>query len=415
MVAWTKKARLLLIALGLLGLGWITWSYAHTLPRYHGVPADQFIYPLLTNRYINTVDIKNSIKPMGAPLAVAAATRVLQQEDSVWRRNYYYKWYPDAPRWMKKLLPVPQFNPQVELNALTVLQFFGPEAKESVPVLIQMLASREKEITHLPSGTNTTSSAKLRAVLRTKLPSVTWVTNPGPTPSYSFTYRIMGKGLIAEPIITTLQKIGPAAQAAIPILCQQITSADNLALRAPSLFALSDIDLTGAQSLPALVLSLKSDDYQVRLAAAHAFVKVSLVSPSLVTNLYPALQDEEGFIRQLAAKTLLRMAAESTAPAPLRVNAVRQVINHGDEQMIFEALAILPQIQPHQPDSVHLLIAGLHHESEPIRKISAAGLIQYGPSAQAAIPDLRAATKDQWGEVREQAEKALKVMGQNVK
>jgi len=256
-----------------------------------------------------------------------------------------------------------------------------------------------------------------------------------------------------------LQKLGPAAEAAIPAL-QRNLSDDFPYVRIRSAEALAHI---GPAALPAFIEALKNDNNEVRLVAVQALAHLGPAAKPAIPSLVQTLQDQESPIRRQAAGALENCGAEaspslmdalddpafknriglvqvlgaidgtpphlpsqltpmlSSPDADLRLATIKALARKGasavpavsvalisDNPLVrSEAADILADIGPAAGSAVSQLTILLKDPDAHVRAAAAHALGKMLEAAAPAIPALREATKDSDRDVAARAQEAL--------
>lgn len=184
----------------------------------------------------------------------------------------------------------------------------------------------------------------------------------------------------------------------------ELSSADALARKS----ALERIGWMGQNAKPALAhvsACLKDSDPEVRAYAAKTLCEVDPASTALaVGTLQEMLDSTVPGVRPLAAFYLGYIGPEARAALPTMKRALAN--SESTEQLqIAEAVA---RINPEDRDAVTVLIGGLRDPDSQVRFQAAYALGEVSPvHAQAVVPELATAMKDQSEQVRQAAELAL--------
>jgi HEAT repeat protein len=197
---------------------------------------------------------------------------------------------------------------------------------------------------------------------------------------------------VREAAARVLGDIGPEAEAAVPILQEQLKVRDyHGKVQSATANALAKI---GAAAVPALIEVLKDKDASARLAAASALGKLG-----------PAAKD--------AAPVLTQALKENNLPAHVVAQVLRKIGQPAATEALkgsdaaTRALAAAALGKP-GPDDIAPLIGLLRHNEEEVRKQALDGLSLGG---SAAVGPLIETLKDKEVIVRRQAVSALSRIG----
>ena len=129
-----------------------------------------------------------------------------------------------------------------------------------------------------------------------------------------------------------------------------------------------------------------------------------------VPALLLAARDPQETVRNAALESLAGIAWQSNVVTRWRLQAAREVLQNGSESQSWSIVESLARLQPEPADSVPLLVAALHSKSERVRARAATVLGRLGPAARPAAAELKKLSADEWLNVREQVEAALKAI-----
>jgi HEAT repeat protein len=178
-----------------------------------------------------------------------------------------------------------------------------------------------------------------------------------------------------------LGQLGLEAKAALPAIRAALADDDGH-VRVFAAEALARIDPDSRQSLPILLQALESRQPGVRAAAATALVALPPLARPVSAPLVASLRDDDPYTRAVIAFALGRLAPEADDPACPRRDVV---------------MALGKRLRE-DPD-------------EDVRLWAAMALLKFGPDARPALPDLRAALKDQSANVSSWAVAVLSRLG----
>jgi uncharacterized protein (TIGR03067 family) len=170
-----------------------------------------------------------------------------------------------------------------------------------------------------------------------------------------------------------LQKFGPKALPALPVLIDQLAAPDKSS-RTGAALAIGAIGPKAIAAIPKLATALQDSDSYVRLFAAHALGHIGPGAKSAVPALLKQLRDEEGMVRSAVAGALGDIGQESATAVPALVAALR---NEKEPCRFFGSLAfygtpdvkrtIAKSLAQLGKDAVPALTDLLKHPSEEIR------------------------------------------------
>jgi HEAT repeat protein len=252
-----------------------------------------------------------------------------------------------------------------------------------------------------------------------------------------------------------LEKLGPAARAAVPVLLKLLRDTDAGQNAASALLAI-DPDNKEAVEVAAAGLSVGDADH--RANAARVLSVFGTKARAAVPALARALGDREPLVRVLAAEALGKVGAGDRRA----VAALAQALRDPERLVRLQAAISLADADPHHPACVPALASGLADlqllaylkalgpaarevfaplltghvgtgsfqavrstvsDLEMIRRWNsherecvAQALGRIGPPAKAAVPALRAALRAPHATLREDAAQALeKIMGEGLR
>jgi HEAT repeat protein len=176
-------------------------------------------------------------------------------------------------------------------------------------------------------------------------------------------------------ILETLQKIGPAARAAVPMLTNHLSSTDET------------ISVLSAEALWAI--------------EPHN----SLSIPCFIEKLTPEAQLDQNRAHYSSLLALAKIGPEARAALPY----VRNFLGDNDLQTQMAATVAAWRLDPSGPPPIDLLEGTFHSEVHIMYRRTAIELLgDLGPPARAAIPTLTEATKEPDELMREDARVALR-------
>jgi HEAT repeat protein len=184
-----------------------------------------------------------------------------------------------------------------------------------------------------------------------------------------------------------LAELGPAAEAAIPLLIDALDDpAEEVAYAAQC--ALTEI---GPKALPALARALKDKRVNVRASAAYSIGgRWSRESRTFLPDLIDALRDPEPRVRWCACAALGSFESEAAMAVP----ALTDALNDKDARISGIAATTLGRIGPKAHPAVPTLTELLRRKNKDLAIDAASGLGGIGPAAKAAVPALIEALHD---------------------
>lgn len=154
---------------------------------------------------------------------------------------------------------------------------------------------------------------------------------------------------------TNLHNIGPSASGAVPKLVSMLSTERDADVRLDVADAIGAAGRQSPEAVPALIRLLQHErEHEVRSAAAKALGRMGLSLELSVPALIAALKDDAEDVRAAAAEALGAKAFATGAPT------------------------IVPA-----------LVGALSDEAGAVRGNAGAGLVELGPNAVAAVPELR--------------------------
>ena len=260
--------------------------------------------------------------------------------------------------------------------AAVTLGEIGPEAKDAIPALIQLLQDQDAE-----------GFARANAAL-------------------------------------ALGQIGERAEDAMSVLIQALRDQDKY-VRRDAAGALEEIGSPRAikaakdryrmvvtlgwigseDEIPALIQALQNEDKDVRVNAVVTLGQIE--SEDVVSVLMEALQDQDEWVRVNAAWTLGQRGERAVDAVPILIRALRDQ----DEWVRYHAAMALGEIGESAADAVPALVHTLQDQDEWVRASAAMALGEIGEGASNAVPALMHALRDQDKHVRRYAVGALGKIG----
>ena len=212
-----------------------------------------------------------------------------------------------------------------------------------------------------------------------------------------------------------LRNLGPKAEPAIPALVVALKD-KKYRVQCSAANALGSIGPGAVKAVPGLIKALGDAEGVVRSSAADALGQIGPTAAESVSALTKALNDEEEGVRVAAAGGLWKITADHQTVMQILLSVLK---NGGRTMTALDhqeaAVEVLGLMGPKRPEVIPALVKALQNrEAEALRLRVAAikGLEQFGPKADAAIPDLELSLKatSDW-EKRHAAEALWKVTG----
>jgi HEAT repeat protein len=258
-------------------------------------------------------------------------------------------------------------KPLVRANAAESLERVGKNGKEAVPLLITLLNDQDKEVR------NSAISA-LKAFGKEIVPSLVILLDSKDTDTRSGAVDILSSiGIDAAPALIT----------ALRDKNVNIRSSAALAFFKMSVYK----DEDKQKILPVLVEATKDLKEVVRNRAILAIRELDSETKNLPLISKASLADEDKLVRLSAARNLI-----NTDPS-LTEQIIAILVSSLDESDSFHSLS--DEFEKIGKDAVPALITALKHPDKVVREAAIDGLKQIGNNAQAAIPELLEALKDE--------------------
>jgi HEAT repeat protein len=227
-----------------------------------------------------------------------------------------------------------------------------------------------------------------------------------------------------------LEGLGEHARAAVPALVEALHD-DDMDISAQ---AAETLGAVGYDAVPALVGALEDTDWRVRQAACQALGIVGTDATEAVPALLQIIQADKDEVRQRAiwalgaigdvsaleplAEILTREGgtvgcwiAEALGSYGRRAStvaaALRDELHRDHRGLALAAAAALCRIEEYADAAVWTLITYLQQGAPDDRIEAAIALGEFGPTARAALPALKAAERDEDEDLRAQATIAL--------
>jgi HEAT repeat protein len=277
-------------------------------------------------------------------------------------------------------------NVLVRSEAARILGQIGPEAKQSVPALADMVAKPGE-------GSIPVQEAAWGALMQI-----------GPAAEPDLAKRLGDEDPEVRRVsLSLIGAVGAVSRSlskeTLPAL-QKALNSDDGACRAAAARALAHI---GRQGMPILERRLAADDSRVRQDVVDA---LNCAGPAALPLLEKGLQDRDAKVRERSALSIGQIGPEATGAIPALLRA------HGDDAARTSAvLRAIEELLPRKgaafaPD-VAELVKLLDHADPTIRQPAAEVLGEIGIPAEGALPQLEKRLQDQEQGVRDAAAQAI--------
>ncbi len=229
----------------------------------------------------------------------------------------------------------------------------------------------------------------------------------------------------------SLGEYGPAAAPAIDGLVRLLADSGGHPQSENGNIAANALGSIGPAAVPAVIATMKAPDAYTRMMAAYALLEMKpvakVIEAGAVPPLIEAARDEDGSVREAAARVLGALRAAdgvpalvalmdrdrdaqagieaahalaqiglpAAAPALPKLKAAATEPGHPLRNISLQALAVLG------PDARTNVIAALEDRDPDVRTVAAAALGEAGPAAADALPALHSHLDDPSPEVRE--------------
>lgn len=290
---------------------------------------------------------------------------------------------------LKEALP----NPNTRYWACLVIAEIGPDAKETVPELLQAVKDEHPEVRHEAlmalAATGDTSQATIDA-------ATTALADRENSVKYAAAY--------------VLGSIGPAAAKATSQLQTLLRSEDPF-LRTVGAWALGKSTQNNsqayAQSIDYLLQSLQHENRDVRLAAIEAIDDLDPEPSKVLPGLIKAFESQEGVIATNVADALVDMGKAAVGPVAQELK---------NPKLRRAAVVVLGRIGPDAKDAVPALVEALRGETDKdARREIFMSLSNIGPASDAIVPELLKDLKSEDIQLKAGATYALGAMGASAK
>ncbi|MFT4640585.1 MAG: HEAT repeat protein [Verrucomicrobiales bacterium] len=272
-------------------------------------------------------------------------------------------------------------SPAVRVVALSVLEDVPLSSKERLRILTAALEANERQVRRQ-------AVEELGILGESAEESVPQLLASAKGPSASDAYR--------SSVIKAFGRIGKGAVAAVPFLQSQLDPETSGDLRLQSLQALGAIGGPAHDALPDLKKLIKGDDQDLRSASLEAFARIEADESKLIPVFLEALKDPEPEVRRPVIEGLGRLGERGMGAASALVDLLE---SEPDRKPALEALREI------RPDDIALCVRMLKSEDAGARLLACERLGRL--RAKEALPDLRAALKDEQSFVRRRAGEAI--------
>ena len=216
-------------------------------------------------------------------------------------------------------------------------------------------------------------------------------------------------------VATALGNIGPEARAAVPALGDAL-KATNASIKWTVAETLGKLGQEAIAAVPSLSHALKDEDKDVRRTVAEAIGKIGPGANGAVRGLIYALKDVDNDVRRAVATTLQNIEPEPKEAVRGLISALKD-----EDKYVRRTLAlVLGKMGPGAKEAVPDLIETLKDKEPEVRNAGAWALGNIGPAAKDAITALTVLAKtkvdeketNRWEkeEVRRQANAALEAI-----
>lgn len=287
----------------------------------------------------------------------------------------------------------------VQTAAVEVLGELGPDAKETVPVLIRLLKQRNK---WLRVG-SLNALKEIGSVEEAAIPILIEVLGRRDFPNRSL-------------VVEVLAILGPKAKSAIPLFLQLLAREKDVGLRVSLVKCLVAIKSRPESVVPVLKTIIEDlrEDQWLRRQVALGLVEIEPESEDWIRALAKTCEELDGYNELLAAVSrvgpklipgflsVLKDPQESEASRRFAVMALGRIgseaeegiphfvllLKGSDKSLRWEALAALENMGAKAEPAVSALIELLTDEKAGVRNLAVRCLGAIGPKAEPAIPIL---------------------------
>jgi HEAT repeat protein len=160
--------------------------------------------------------------------------------------------------------------------------------------------------------------------------------------------------------------------------------------------------------IPALNKALDDNDFEVRLAAAEALIRVKGVNELALTAIFKEFQGADPKCRKKAGETLWKLGDRLPASAVARI---KQVLKDNDPELREQAASVLEEMGARAESAVPELTITLADKAWNVRFAAADSLAHIGPKAEPAVAALIRLLNDEDSRVQLRAIAALEAIG----
>lgn len=275
-------------------------------------------------------------------------------------------------------------DPRFRAAVLDVLGRIGADAGEAVPAVVEQLKGADPAVRTAAAA----ALGKIGPAAKAGVPALV--------------ESLKDRGWAGRRIaVEAVGRIGADAAAAVEPLVG-LAKAGAPELRISSVEALGRIGPAAKSSVPVLVECLKHRDEDLRRVAG---VALGMVGPDGVAALLKALSEGDEMLSNAAEAGLVEAGK---AVVPILIETAKASKDVKVRQPVLDVLGL---IGPEAEAAVPLLIEALKDEAEELRSSGAKGLGHIGAKAKAGVPALAATLKDGSATVRAQAAGALLLIG----
>jgi len=288
--------RLAVIAIS-LALLLSCWLYRNREPRYHGVPASEYVLGLIGPKTLPNKSPHDGILKMGPAVAVPALIRVIEAEDSAPARSYEIL-YSKLPLNMRNPFPAPRDRNRIMAVAWSALAQFGADASASVPALIKMYKRNKSRVIFTLNAIGPPASNAIPVIIAGLHP-----TNSFCYATASALWRIDPSGDLTTAAFAEYPARS-ALQRAIGDHALLILNTSHTASRWSALELSSCIRSEPARIAPVLVKYFQDDNERIRAKAAEALGRFGPAVREYAKDIQPLLLDDWQMVRQAATNAL---------------------------------------------------------------------------------------------------------------
>ncbi len=322
---------------------------------------------------------------------------------------WYQAYGIDAAEDLEKLSAVPSLrlalksqNSDVREKAAIILGEIGPDARDSVPDLVVALDDE---------------TYKVRQAVADTLDEIDPV---GPEykgiPVLVEITRLNAKSRMRRfQAADSLARMGPEAAPAVPALILAMRDdadwdARYNEVRRAAARALGEIGFAARAANPALIKTLESEDYALRLEVAKALGKIGpKQSPDVIQSLTEALDDPDFDVRREAVVALGNFETQAQCSLP---QLVTTSLSDPDYDVRREAVKSICRISSESNSSVCALVQALDDDDLEVRKEAIIGLRQATPQTRRQLlPEVIKSLNDVDESIRLNAVKTLAAFG----